>query len=170
MRPSRRIAALAVLVALAGCGADAPTATHRRAAPPIAGTGSPGELALFWRERTLACHLDPEAAAAECRTEGTSSEGSLTVRFEGTEDETAAVTASIDLAGVEPSRRAALAEGFLAVTVPEMFSRGDLRSAIQRWVRGALAAGRGSSAVIDGVGVTLTRRGEVATLTFVSAE
>jgi len=160
------IAALAVLLALAGCGADAPSPTQARAATPIAGIMTPGELTLFWRERTLACRLDAAATAVECRTEGDSSEGSLTVQFEGTEDETTAVTASIDLEGVGPSRRDALAEGFLGVTVPEMFSRDDLRSAIQRWVRAALASAGGSSAVIDGVGVTLTRRGEMATLTF----
>jgi hypothetical protein len=124
---------------------------------------------IFWRERTLACRLDPEATTGECRSEGDTSEGSLTVQFEGTEHGSSAVTASIDLVGVEPSQREALAEGFLGVTVPEMFAPLELRSAIQRWVRAALA-GDGSSAVIVGVGVTMTRRGEVVTLTFVSAE
>jgi hypothetical protein len=168
MAPMKRcgIAALAVLLVVSGCDTDAPTATQARAATPIAGIASPSQLMQFWQERTLACRLNPEATAAECRTEGDSSEGSLTVQFAGAEAETIGVTASIDLAGVERAQRDALAEGFLAVTVPEMFGRDDLRSAIQRWVRAALAAGGGSSAVIDGVGVTLTRRGDVAALTF----
>lgn len=157
---------MTLLAFVVACDASAPTATPAAAGGPIPDMMSADELTQFWTEHTLAC--DVQEQRAECRNDD-AAQGLVVVTFTWSDGGVSAVTATMDVSDVAAPERAETIQGFLALTVPEMFTSPDVRRAVQDAVGSGLTSGSAMT-VVDGVVVDVTRQAEVAAVQLTASE
>ncbi|HEX2767576.1 MAG TPA: hypothetical protein VHR55_13175 [Candidatus Limnocylindria bacterium] len=157
---------MTLLAFVVACDASAPTATPAAAGGPIPDLMSADALTQFWTEHTLAC--DVREQRAECRNED-AAQGLVVVTFTWSDGGVSAVTATIDVSDVAAPERAETIQGFLAVTVPEMFTSPDVRRAVQNAVRSGLTSGSTTTGV-DRVVVDVMRQAERAAVELTAGE